>query len=277
MLIQEINKILNLKSYSFRSNNFKKFKLKIIKKIYNEFNSLKKIYLLKNFYFFHPKVSFGNISSLNLLEIDELLIFMFYLKNSKTYEKFLDIGANIGVHSIINSKLGLKVEAYEPDPEHVKLMKKNIKKNKSKNIRIISAAVSDKNKKGLFVRVLGNTTGSHLLGAKKKVYNKIKNIHVKILNARKIIKTKNLVKIDAEGEEGKIINSLSKKILENNDFICEIGNKENAKIIFKKLKQLKINCFSQKNNFNKVKKISDMPETYKEGSLFISAKRLWNI
>ena len=92
MLIQEINKILNLKSYSFRSNNFKKFKLKIIKKIYNEFNSLKKIYLLKNFYFFHPKVSFGNISSLNLLEIDELLIFMFYLKNSKTYEKFLDIG-----------------------------------------------------------------------------------------------------------------------------------------------------------------------------------------
>ena len=64
-------------------------------------------------------------------------------------------------------------------------------------------------KKGLFVRVLGNTTGSHLLGAKKKVYNKIKNINVKILNARKIIKTKNLVKIDAEGEEGKIINSLS--------------------------------------------------------------------
>ena len=65
----------------------------------------------------------------------------------------------------------------------------------------------------------------------------IKNIKVKILNARKIIKTKNLVKIDAEGEEGKIINSLSKKILENNDFICEVGNKENAKIIFRKLKE----------------------------------------
>ena len=50
---------------------------------------------------------------------------MFY-QNSKTYEKFLDIGANIGVHSIINSKLGLKVEAY--DRSDMKLMKKNKKK-----------------------------------------------------------------------------------------------------------------------------------------------------
>ena len=277
MLIKEINKIFNLKSYSCQNNNFKKFKFKIIKKINKEFNPLKKIYLLKDFCFFHPKVSFGNISSLNLLEIDELLIFMFYLKNSKSYKKFIDIGSNIGVHSIINSKLGLKVDAYEPDPEHIKLMKKNIIKNKSKNIRLIKAAVSNKNKKGSFIRVLGNTTGSHLLGAKKKVYNKTKNIKVKILDVRKIVKTNSLVKIDAEGEEGKIINVLSKKILKNNDFICEVGNKENAKTIFRKLKKLKIDSFSQKNNFNKVKKISDIPKTYKEGSLFISAKRNWNI
>ena len=32
MLIQEINKILNLKSYSFRSNNFKNLSLKLLKK-----------------------------------------------------------------------------------------------------------------------------------------------------------------------------------------------------------------------------------------------------
>jgi FkbM family methyltransferase len=281
MLIKEIKDLKNLKTFSFIDKNYNKLKKKLIKKIKVKFNKSnknnKKIFLNKNFSFYHQKISFGNISSLNLLEIDELLIFLFYIKNYSNYKRFIDIGANIGLHSIIMSKLGLKVWSYEPDPWHVNLMKKNIKLNRAKNVKIHQCAVSSKNKISSFTRVLGNTTGSHISGAKKKVYNEIDKFKVKVLSAKKIINKKNLIKIDAEGEEAKIINSLSKNDIIINDFILEVGNKENAKIIFHKLKKLNITSYSQKNNFKIVKKISDIPTSYKEGSLFISSKNIWKL
>lgn len=98
-----------------------------------------------------------------------------------------------------------------------------------------------------------------------------------MISAKKIIKKNDLVKIDAEGEEAKIIGSLKKIQLQENDFICEIGNEKNAKIIFNKLKKLNITCYSQKNNFKVVNKLKDFPVTYKEGSLLISYKNRWKI
>lgn len=278
MFIQKYKEISHLKSYSYSSHNFKELKKDIKNIVIKKFKSkVKKVSLFKDFSFFHPKISFGNISSLNLLEIDELLIFKYYFKNHSSYSKFIDIGANIGLHSIINSKLGLKVEAYEPDPKHVILMKKNIKKNNTKGIKVYQCAVSTKNSKMLFTRVLGNTTGSHLTGAKKNVYNDVQQLKVKVVQAKKIIKKNYLVKIDAEGEESKILSSLKKKHFMENDFICEIGSKENAKIIYQKLKKEKMNSYAQKINFKKVKKLKDIPTSYKEGTLFISSKNIWKI
>lgn len=276
MLLKEIQKIENLKSFSFKNTEYKNLKKKIIKKIVKKFkNRQEKIFFTKKIYVVHPFISFGNISSLNLLEIDELLIFIYYFKNYKKYKKFIDIGSNIGLHSIIMSKLGLKIFAYEPDPWHVKILKKNIKKNMSSNIKLYQCAISDKKKLGLFTRVLGNTTGSHITGSKTQVYNDVKKFTVKIFPAKDIIKQNCLVKIDAEGEEGKIINSLPNKLLMKNDFICEVGNKKNALLIYKKLKKAKVSCYSQKINFKKVNKITDIPVSYKEGSLFISLNNKW--
>ncbi len=277
MLKKYLNILSKIKP-SYRYSNYKKLKKKIIIFLKKKFNNkYHKIELDDKLKFYHPKINFGNITSLNLLEIDELLIFKYYIKNSKLYDQFIDIGANIGVHSIINAKLGLKVLAFEPDPWHIKLLKRNIKKNKLKNIKIYDAAVSDKDTKSSFTRVLGNTTGSHITGAKKHVYNSIEKFDVKILSAKKLIKKNCLVKIDAEGEESKILNSLSREQLKNNDFICEIGNKKNAKKIFSKLKKEKICAYSQKINFKMVNKLADLPISYKEGSLFISSKFIWSI
>ena len=278
-MIKELNEIAKLKNFSYKNKFFKKLKKKVIFSIKKNFNSkYKKINLTNKINIFHPKVSFGNISSLNLLEIDELLIFKFYLRNYSNYKKIIDIGANIGLHSIINSKLGLKVESYEPDPWHFKLMRENIEKNKVKKIKIIKAAVSNKFKLAHFTRVLGNTTGSHLTGAKKEVYNETEKFTVRVVPISQILKKeKCLVKIDAEGEEARILNSLKKKHLIGNDFICEVGSKDNAKIIYQKLKKEKINSYAQKINFKKVKKLSDIPTSYKEGSLFISSKNIWKI
>ena len=72
----------------------------------------------------------GIPSSLGLFAYHEHNVFLYYLKNFRNYKKIADMGANIGLHSIILSKIGYKVDAYEPDKNHFKLLKKNLKDNK---------------------------------------------------------------------------------------------------------------------------------------------------
>jgi len=54
-----------------------------------------------------------------------------------------DIGANIGYYTILFSKWASKVIAVEPDLENAKWIKKNIKYNQLKNVRVVQEAVSD--------------------------------------------------------------------------------------------------------------------------------------
>src|SRR3990167_1903907 len=44
----------------------------------------------------------------------------------------LDIGANIGSFSILAAERGARVTAFEPQPENLKILKKNIQKSKLK-------------------------------------------------------------------------------------------------------------------------------------------------
>ena len=74
-----------------------------------------------------PFFNMGQINSVDLLEIDDLILYSFYWRNKLRYKKILDLGANIGAHAIILGKLGFKVEAYEPDPKHFEQLIKNIK------------------------------------------------------------------------------------------------------------------------------------------------------
>ena len=106
----------------------------------------------------------GAIDSIDLFGLDELLIFSFYYRNRGLYKRAIDIGANIGLHSIVLSLCGIKVESYEPDPSHYKKLVRNIELNGISNMIFHQAAVSKENGVMQFVRVLGNTTSSHLVG-----------------------------------------------------------------------------------------------------------------
>lgn len=219
-----------------------------------------------------PFTTMGNVNSLDLFGLDEIILFSFYWFNRKKYKKVADIGGNIGLHSIILEKCGYQVETYEPDPNHIKILKKNLKLNKSKNVKVFQCAVSNEDKMDKFIRVLGNTTGSHLSGAKKNPYGELKYFDVKVKSIKKIIKNVDLIKMDVEGEEAKIISSLSRKDLENTDIIGEISDESNKKIIFDFCKYNNINIFTQKKNWNIAKKINDLPSSHKEGSVFMSSK-----
>lgn len=223
-----------------------------------------------------PFQEFGAINSLDLFGLDELIIFSYYLVNRRKYKKVADIGANIGLHSVIMSLCGWNVLAVEPDPFHMNILKNNLNLNNLiQHVDTEEAAVSSVSGELEFVRVVGNTTSSHLAGAKQP-YGELVKFPVKVIAIKDMMKIFDFIKMDVEGVENEIIISTDNNDWKNTDMILEIGSDENAKVVFDHLKKIGVNCFSQKINWEKVKIVEEMPFSYKDGSLFISLSSSMN-
>ena len=149
------------------------------------------------------------------------------------------------------------------------------KKNKV-NIKIIQKAISDRNGKDKFIRINDNTTGSCLKGTKSKIYGLVDEFLVKTICFKKIVNKFDLIKIDCEGGEKKIFSSTNLNDWKNTDAIIEITDKESRKIIYNLFKKTNF-LYSQKIGWKNVKKISDLPKNYKEGSVFLSSKRSFDM
>ncbi len=219
-----------------------------------------------------PYYKMGAIDSMNLFDLDELIIFSFYWINRKKYQCVVDIGANIGLHSIILNKCGFKVRAYEPDPKHFEILQRNLSLSNCSDVDTFNMAVSNKAGVMEFVRVLGNTTGSHLAGSKANPYGDLERFPVKVESIASIIKGADLVKLDAEGHEKEIILTTNLNHWLNTDALVEVENKDNAVAIYEHFKKLGVQLFSQKINWKQVRDAGDMPTSYREGTLFATCR-----
>jgi len=217
-----------------------------------------------------PYREMGAINTIHLFGLDELIIFSYYWANKSRYKNVADLGANIGLHSLIMDRCGFSINSFEPDPIHVGIFQENIANNKSVNITINQKAISDKSETVDFIRVLGNTTGSHLGGAKEDPYGELETFSVETCDINKVLLDNDFVKMDIEGQEAIAILSTKKDTWANVEMILEVGTEKNAKIIFEYLNEINVNMFSQKTGWNKVSDLADVPSSYKEGSLFLS-------
>ena len=217
-----------------------------------------------------PYREMGAINTIHLFGLDELIIFSYYWANKSRYKNVADLGANIGLHSLIMDKCGFSINSFEPDPIHVGVFQENIANNKSVNITINQKAISDKSDTLDFIRVLGNTTGSHLAGAKEDPYGELETFSVETSDINTVLLNNDFVKMDIEGQEATAILSTKKDTWANVEMILEVGTEKNAKIIFEYLNEINVNMFSQKTGWNKVSDLADVPTSYKEGSLFLS-------
>ncbi|SME99009.1 methyltransferase, FkbM family [Tistlia consotensis] len=219
-----------------------------------------------------PYHGMGAIDSLDLFGLDELILFAFYNANRGRYRKAGDVGANIGLHSLMLARSGFQVRCFEPDPVHAKLLRRNLELNGvADRVELIEAAVSDRPGQAEFVRVLGNTTGSHLSGAKANPYGELERFPVELKPIGEIMDWADLVKIDAEGHETQIIRGTTRAHWQGTDAVMEIGTPENAEIVFAHLKGLGVNLFAQKTGWRQVATVADMPTSYRDGSLFVTA------
>jgi FkbM family methyltransferase len=219
-----------------------------------------------------PYEKMGAIDSIDLFGLDELMMFAFYHRNRGRYASAADIGANIGLHSILLSRSGCKVESFEPDPQHYARLVKNLQLNGLDCAGIQKAAVSEKRGTMQFVRVLGNTTSSHLAGAKENPYGELERFDVEVQDIREIAERVQLMKIDAEGHEAVLLNALPLDAWTRVDAFVEIGTPGNALAVFDRFAGTAVNIFSQKRGWVRAENINDMPGSYKEGGIFVSCK-----
>jgi FkbM family methyltransferase len=219
-----------------------------------------------------PYHRMGKIDSLNLFDLDELILFSFYSVNRGRYRRAVDIGANIGLHSVVLANCGYRVRSYEPDPEHFRILQRNLGLNESSSVDPINAAVSSCEGTLEFVRVVDNTTGSHLAGAKSNPYGKLDRFPVRVESIATALADVDLMKLDAEGHEKEILLATSRDQWLKTDALVEVGSNENAAGIWQHFSAMQVNLFAQKINWAQVKRLEDMPASYRDGSLFISIK-----
>jgi FkbM family methyltransferase len=219
-----------------------------------------------------PYESMGAVDSLSLFDLDELILFSFYWRNRGRYRRALDIGANIGLHSIVMDRCGLEVRSFEPDPTHFGLLQRNLVLNACQRVAPTNAAVSRQGGMLEFVRVLGNTTGSHLAGSKPSPYGELERFPVRVEAVGPLLKWADLVKLDVEGHEAEILLGTTREDWLTTDGVVEIGSPANARAAFDHLRSLGVRLFSQKQGWRRVQDFAAMPANYRDGSLFITCK-----
>lgn len=215
-----------------------------------------------------PYVKMGRIDSLDLFGITELIIFAFYWQNRNRYKKVLDIGANIGLHSILMDRLGWEVKAFEPDYEHFQHLTANLNANMSDNVKPYMSAMHTQSGEMNFVRVMNNLTGNHLEGYKDS-YGPKETVIVPTVDCRSFFTWSDLAKIDSEGNEADLLMTITARQMTKLDIIVEVRNEKNAKYIFQHFQRLGVPMWSQKNGWFPVERLEQMPHVNREGSLFI--------
>ena len=138
-------------------------------------------------------------------------------------KKVIDIGANVGYYSALTSDAvgpeGI-VLAIEPDPESFKYLLKTIQASKFKNIRPFLKAASDHNDiLPLFISKDNRGDNRLYQTNQKRDYINVKTIRLDDLIIENEIDQIDLIKIDVQGYEPKVIRGMQKIITSSKKII----------------------------------------------------------
>jgi FkbM family methyltransferase len=210
--------------------------------------------------FLIPSETWSNSKTLGLFTVGDLLLFLTYKNLSKT-KLFIDIGANLGLHSYVANKLWFKVISFEPDP---KTQKNFIDFNSGLNkivvtnytfpyvpsrdhIVLVPGAASDHNGDAKFLRFENNNFGNHIKNSKTNVYGKVSEINVKMYDIQPFIQAGTVIKLDAEGYDFKIANRIIKSHKSCSILFCDWRPETREKIVRLVLKSK--SAYLNSNNF----------------------------
>jgi len=140
-------------------------------------------------------------------ENDALMAAVDFLKSKQVCFSgaVLDIGANIGNHSIFFSELFEKVYAFEPNCRTFELLKFN---SQDRKIHPYNFGLSDQNTVAEFFQSTTNVGGSHVLSSAPKNGTASTSVNLKRLDDLDELKDSDIsiIKIDVEGHESQVLN-----------------------------------------------------------------------
>ncbi|MDG2140894.1 MAG: FkbM family methyltransferase [Gammaproteobacteria bacterium] len=150
-------------------------------------------------------------------------------KQPESFITFLDVGANVGQHSLYMSKFVDSVLAFEPFPPVIEQFKHQLSINQISNINLYEAGLSDQDQSLAFYAPSGPNQGigsfSQTTTAKGNKETSKLPLYKGDNFLRKRLTTKiSVIKIDVEGFERKVISGLKETLQENRPIIvCEIS------------------------------------------------------
>ena len=135
-------------------------------------------------------------------------------KHVDQYNKFLDVGANIGTYSILFAKKGMEGCAFEPVTTNFEALSKNIALNNlTRQVKLINLALGSHIHTDVFTFVPDNTGASHLKSIKNDDVKDGGETEVKVVTLDSLIdqcgfdpeKDRVFIKIDVEGMEANVL------------------------------------------------------------------------
>ncbi len=143
----------------------------------------------------------------------------------------LDIGSHIGNHALVMSRYSQMVYCFEPQPDYIELLVKNIQENKLENIKIFPHGLSDKNETLTFYKE-GSTFVSHLQAQNSSVDTLVVKIGDEVLLENHIKKI-HFIKIDIEGFEARALLGLKNSIRDSQPIVIMEWNNNITREQFK--------------------------------------------
>jgi FkbM family methyltransferase len=185
----------------------------------------------------------------------EPLTHEFLIKNAKESDVFLDIGAHVGIYSIRLAPKVSKVIALEPEPKNYSFLYKNILVNNLSN-KVIPLPIAASDKDGYADLCIKASSGAHTLEDSLNCKRKTKIITLTIDTLLRILKIEkvNMIKIDVEGHEARVINGMHRLLSYNPPRVLVIEIRKRNLYLLKMLAELgynivKLDCWDSGCNY----------------------------
>lgn len=159
-----------------------------------------------------------NIIAHEVYEKKELDLILNSLNENAKENTLIDVGANIGNHSLYFSKYFKKIIAFEPQKDLFELLKIN---SNLKNIDIYNFGLSDKVGKSNIYYDMNNRGGGSI--ESKNLNLKSEQIDLQVFDQIFHDKEFSFVKIDVEGHELSVLKGMNKSIEKNKPIIAFEG------------------------------------------------------
>jgi FkbM family methyltransferase len=268
--------VIKLSFFLYKNLKRKYFLRNIIKKLIGK----RTIEVFFNDFKLHARLTSAIEAKVIFDEYDEMIILNLVKKYASKGYDFIDVGANIGLHSLTASSANKSIEifSFEPEPNNYLSFIKNIGLNEFNNIRPFCIGLGNTNTTISLNINEGWNKGKHSI---KVNFNDLQSkINIPVTQLDNFCENINgnhlIIKIDVEGYEKEVLEG-AKKVLnktENIILIIELLEEINGANICQE-----IIAFLIKNNFNMLFKIdsnNELLEVVKyEGSsdyIFIKGK-----